>query len=138
MSEEFGAPSAKDAADDAAGDAAVRLAALEQKLAQVEAEARGRLVRAELKAEAVRAGMVDLDGLKLIDTDAVKLSDAGEVEGGAALMREMKRAKPWLFGPASSSSTAVAPPAQPPRQKSAREMSFDEWQAARAELLRRR
>ncbi len=130
MSEEFEAP--------AADDAAVRLAALEQKLAQVEAEARERLVRAELKAEAVRAGMVDLDGLKLIDTGAVKLSDAGEVEGGAALMREMKRAKPWLFGPASSSSTAAAPPAQPPRQKSAREMSFDEWQAARAELLRRR
>jgi hypothetical protein len=130
MSEEFAEP--------AGADAAARLAALEQKLAQVEAETEARLIRAELKAEAVRAGMVDLDGLKLIDTASVKLSDAGEVEGAAGLMRELKRAKPWLFAPASSSSTAAAPPAHPPRQKSASEMSYEEWQAARAELLRRR
>jgi hypothetical protein len=130
MSEEFAEPPAE--------DAAARLAALERKLAQVEAETQARLIRAELKAEAVRAGMVDLDGLKLVDTGAVKLSEAGEVEGAAALMRELKRAKPWLFAPASSSSIAAAPPAQPPKQKSAIEMSFEEWQAARAELLRRR
>ena len=30
-------------------------------------EARARVLRAELKVEAVRAGIVDLDGLKLLD-----------------------------------------------------------------------
>lgn len=119
-------------------DAAARLAALESRLADVEADARARILRAELRAEAVRAGMVDLDGLKLIDTAGVKLGASGEVEDGAALMRELKRAKPWLFAPASSSSTAAAPKTEPPRARSATEMSEEEWRAARAELLRRR
>ena len=119
-------------------DAAARLAALEQRLADVEADAQSRILRAELRAEAVRAGMVDLDGLKLIDAAAVRLADSGEVEGAATLMHDLRRAKPWLFAPASSSSTAAPPRTEPPRARSAVEMSEDEWRAARAELLRRR
>lgn len=119
-------------------DPAVRLAALEQRLAEVEADAQSRIIRAELRAEAVRAGMIDLDGLKLVDTAPLKLTDSGEVEGAAPLMRDLKRAKPWLFGPASSSSTAAAPRTEPPRAKLATEMTEEEWRAARAELLRRR
>ncbi|MDA8253596.1 MAG: hypothetical protein M0Z28_31085 [Rhodospirillales bacterium] len=119
-------------------DAAARLAALEQRLADVEADAQSRILRAELRAEAVRAGMVDLDGLKLIDTTALTLGANGEVAGAATLMRDLRRAKPWLFGAASSSSTAAAPATQPPRAMLATEMSEEEWRAARAELLRRR
>jgi hypothetical protein len=119
-------------------DFAVRAAELERKLAEVEATAHERVVRAELKAEAVRAGMVDLDGLKLLDATRVKVGANGEVEGAAALMRELRRAKPWLFGGASSSSTAGAPPAQPPKPRLATEMNFEEWQKARADLLKRR
>jgi hypothetical protein len=121
-----------------ADDFAARNAELERKLAEMEATAHERIVRAELKAEALRAGMVDLDGLKLLDTARVKLGENGEVEGAQALMRDLKRAKPWLFGGASSSSTAGAPPAQPPKPRLATEMNFDEWQKARAELLKRR
>ena len=119
-------------------DPAVRLAALETRLADVEAEANARIIRAELRAEAVRAGMVDLDGLKLIDASAITLGANGEVEGATVLMAEMRRAKPWLFAPASSSSTAAAPASEPPRARRATEMSEEEWRAARAELLRRR
>ena len=115
-----------------------RTAELEQRLAELEASTHARLVRAELKAEAIRAGMVDLDGLKLIDLDAVALNDKGEVEGGAGLMRTLRASKPWLFGGASSSSTAPAPPAQPVVPKRATEMSYAEWQAARTQVLRRR
>jgi hypothetical protein len=122
----------------ASDDAAARLAALEQRLGEVEATAQARVIRAELKAEAVRAGMIDLDGLKLIDTAAVKLSTTGEIEGGATLMRELKRAKPWLFGAASSSSIAAAPPARPLEPKLATMMTETEWRAARAELLKQR
>ena len=114
------------------------VAALQARIAQIEADAQARILRAELRAEAVRAGMVDLDGLKLIDTARVRFAESGEVEGAAALMQEMKRAKPWLFAPASSSSTAAAPKTEPPRAKSATEMSEEEWRAARAEMLRRR
>ncbi len=41
-----------------------RAEALERKLAETEQESRDRLVRAELKVEAIRAGIIDLDGLK--------------------------------------------------------------------------
>ena len=112
-------------------------AALEQRLAALEASVRERLVRAEMKAHAVRAGMVDLDGLKLLDTSQVTLNDRDEVVGAEALMAQMRRAKPWLFGGASTSSSAAAPPAQAPRAKLATEMSEMEWRSARAELLRR-
>ena len=124
--------------DEPTDDPAARLAALEARLVEVEAEAASRIIRAELRAEAVRAGMVDLDGLKLIDTTALALGADGEVAGAAALMRDVRRAKPWLFGAASTSSTAAAPASEPPQARRATEMSDEEWRAARAELLRRR
>lgn len=118
-----------------------RVAALERQLAEMQASHRAALLRAGLRAEATRAGMVDLDGLKLVEAGELSLDDSGEVVGGPALMTSLKRAKPWLFGlpgaAASSSSAATAPPAQPPRQRRAPDMTHDEWQAARAELLRR-
>jgi hypothetical protein len=124
--------------EDIGGALEQRAAALEQRLAEMEAAGNARLVRAELKAEAIRAGMIDLDGLKMVDAASVTVDAEGEVRGAAALMGELRRAKPWLFGGASSSSGASAPPAEPPRAKRATEMGFAEWQAARTELLRRR
>jgi hypothetical protein len=113
-----------------------RAEALEHRLAETEQEARSRLVRAELKVEAVRAGMVDLDGLKLLDLKDVRLNADGEIENAAHLMAQFRRAKPWLFGGTSSSSPTNAPPAQPPRQKLATEMSDEEYRTARATLLK--
>jgi hypothetical protein len=115
-----------------------RAEALEQRLAETEQSARFPLVRAELKVEAVRAGMVDLDGLKLLDLEQVQLNPDGEIENAAQLMAQFRRAKPWLFGGTSSSSPANAPPAQPQRQKLATEMSEKEYRAARAALLKLR
>ncbi|MCA7118190.1 MAG: hypothetical protein LGL72_01965 [Acidibrevibacterium sp.] len=113
-------------------------AALTRQLQEVTEAARARIIRAELKAEAIKAGMIDLDGLKLIEPTAVKLDDKGEVEGAGALMTKLKREKPWLFGAHSSSSRATPPHAEPPRQKHASEMTAAEYRAARAEMLRRR
>jgi predicted signal transduction protein with EAL and GGDEF domain len=111
----------------------------EAALNQVRAEATAKLVRAELKAEAIRAGMVDLDGLQLINLNEVRLTDAGEVKDAGEILAKMKRAKPWLFGAAGSSSPAVnAPRPEAPRLRHANELSHEEWQAARAALLRRR
>ena len=115
-----------------------RAEALEQQLSRVQREADSRLIRAELKAEAVRAGMVDLDGLKLLDLSAARLNERGEVEGATTMMTELRREKPWLFGSPSSSSSATPPPAQAPHQKNASEMTDTEYRAARAELLKRR
>jgi hypothetical protein len=114
-----------------------RAAELEQQVRSLSEQARVNLVMSELKAEAVRAGMVDLDGLKLLDTSAVAVGDRGEVTGAAAVMERFRRAKPWLFGSASSTTTAVPPPSQPPQAKKAKDMTPEEYRAARAALLRR-
>lgn len=119
-------------------EVAARTAALVARIAELEASTREVVIRAELKAEALKAGMVDLDGLKLADTSVVTLNAAGEVVGAVALMAGLRRAKPWLFGAASSSSVAAVPVAAGIQPKSATQMSHAEWQAGRKELLRRR
>ena len=106
-------------------------------LAAENAALRARLVQAELRTEALRAGMVDLDGVRLIDPGAIQLTEAGGLEGGSALMTRLRQDKPWLFGRGSSSSGAAAPTAAPAAPRSAMDMGVDEWRAARAELLRR-
>ena len=114
-----------------------RADALERRLAETEQAARERLIRAELKVEALRAGIVDLDGLKLLDPQSVQTVPDGALMNGAEVMAQLRRAKPWLFSSGTSSSTPVTPPpAQPPRQKLATEMTDDEYRAARAALLK--
>ncbi|MDE2238462.1 MAG: hypothetical protein KGJ73_00860 [Rhodospirillales bacterium] len=117
----------------------LRAETAEAALERAQAEAQARIVRAELKAEAVKAGMVDLDGLKLIDAEALRVNEQGEVEDAPAVLAKLKRTKPWLFGGGKSSSAAAsAPRPEPPRQRMATEMSRDEWLQARAALLKRR
>jgi hypothetical protein len=124
--------------DGAPGDGwQARAEAAERALGDVRRESGERLKRAELKIEAVRAGMVDLDGLKLIDLDRVALGDDGTVADAGAIMVKLKQDKPWLFGGGSSSSTASAPRAEPTQARHARELSEADWRSARAELLRR-
>jgi len=111
----------------------------EAALADSQAKANERLIRAELKAEAVRAGMIDLDGLKLIDLAEVGLNQNGEVADAASILGKLKRTKPWLFANVASSSAAANPPRpEPPRMRHASELSHEEWLAARAALLRRK
>lgn len=111
---------------------------LEQLLQESNAASRSRIMKAQLDGAAIRAGMVDLDGLKLLDTSTAKVNEWGEIERVDEIMAEMKRAKPWLFRGPSSSSQANPPPAEPARTKLATKMTPEEYQIARAELLRRR
>lgn len=126
------------AANDPLDELRTRAEALERQLAEVQLRTEAQLIRAGLKVEAVRAGMVDLDGLKLIDPSEVKLDAGGEVEGAPALMARLKKAKPWLFAAASLSSTAIPPPAQALRQKLATEMTDAEYRTARQAVVRNR
>jgi hypothetical protein len=113
-----------------------RADALERRLAETEQQASARVLRAELKVEAVRAGIIDLDGLRLLDLKNVELDSEGELANATELIAQLRRAKPWLFAGASSSSQASPPPAQPPRQKLATEMTDDEYRAARTAILK--
>lgn len=129
--QETAAKEAKALADKAAKDA-------DEKIVAGTKASNDRIIRAELKAVAVKAGMVDLDGLKLADLSTVKLNDAGEVEGAEALMEALKKAKPYLFGAASTSSTSKVPATGDPKAKKATEMTADEYKAAKAEALKKR
>jgi hypothetical protein len=91
-----------------------------------------RLITANLRTEAVRAGMIDLDGLRLVDLSAVRLDDVDGIVGGRKIMAELRRTKPWLFGAPSTSSAALAPTSLPVRQKTAMDMTDEEYAAARA------
>jgi len=63
---------------------------LEQQLREAIDTRQELLVQAELKLEAVRAGMVDLDGLKLLDSSGLQLGPNGEVEGAQSLMQKLR------------------------------------------------
>jgi len=110
---------------------------LEQQLVTLQKDSDLRVVRAEMKTEATRAGMIDLDGLKLLDLSRMLLGEDGEVQGGSQAIAQLKRSKPWLFGSISSSSTTAAPPVLPTRQKPATEMTDEEYREAKSALLRR-
>ena len=95
-------------------------------------------MKAHLQAEATRAGIIDIDGLKMLDVSGVTITEDGEVRGASALMERVRKEKPWLFAKHSTSNTAVVPPAQPPRQKLATEMTDAEYKVAREALIRHR
>jgi hypothetical protein len=111
---------------------------LERELVQVKQQAESGIVKAHLQAEAARAGMIDLDGLKMLDLSRVTVSEDGDVQGATALMEKVRKEKPWLFGKSSTSAPGGAPPSQPPRQKLATEMTDAEYQTAREAILRYR
>lgn len=139
------AEAAKTAAAEAkaAADAAIAAAKAAEEKAAADAEAakaaattsaNDRIIRAELKAEAIKAGMVDLDGLKLADLSAVKLDDAGNVTGAAEMLAALKEAKPYLFTAAPVHSSQPNPPPPAPGTvpaKTAREMTKEEYEAAK-------
>ena len=114
-----------------------RADALEEQLRQVEANTSRRLREAELQAEATRAGIVDIDGLRLLSPEALA-TVSGRDFSAADVVHQLRRDKPWLFLTVNSSSTQPAPVTAPSRTRAAMEMSVDEWRAARAALLRRR
>lgn len=124
---EAAAKTAQEAATKAHEDAA-------EKIADANKASEQRIIRSELKALAVKAGIVDLDGLKLVELAGVKLNEQGEVEGADALIDGLKKAKPYLFGAPGSSSTAPAPGKDTPPAKKATEMSAEEYAAARKKI----
>lgn len=126
------ADAAKAAADAAKAEAEAAKTAAEQ-------AANDRIIRAELKAEAAKAGMVDLDGLKLADLSSVTIGEDGSVTGATELLAKLKEGKPYLFGapPAHSSQPNPPPPAPdkvPPSD--VRKMTKEEYEAAKRKAVR--
>jgi hypothetical protein len=114
-----------------------RVVTLEAELARLQVKQQEAAIEAELRLEAVKLGMIDLDGLKLLDAAKVGIDEQRQVNGVHEAITLLRKSKPWLFGRETSSSQAVAPKADPPRVKHATEMSHDEWRAARSSLIKR-
>jgi hypothetical protein len=104
-------------------------------LKEATADADKRVLLAELKGEALKAGLVDLDQLKLLDVASVKLVD-GKLDGAEALFNGLKESKPYLFGEVSNSSTPnPTPPKTTTEGKPAKDMTAEEYAAAKAAIL---
>jgi hypothetical protein len=107
-------------------------------VARLRSDFQSRLLVASLRTEAIRAGMVDLDGLKLLDVSAIRLDGDDKIVGGRKIMEDLRRNKPWLFAGRSSSNTSAAPESQPVRQKTALEMTDEEYATARSAVTKYR
>jgi hypothetical protein len=130
-------PTDTDAHEDPDADLRTRLAKLELDSQENRRLNEKRVVISELKVEALRANMIDLDGLQFLDMGQIHLGNDGNVADGAEIIGRLKRAKPWLFATPSSSSIAKVPPSVPARQKLASEMSDEEYRIARANIIKR-
>lgn len=119
-------------------DAQERMAKIEKEAEATTAEAvrnaEGRFIYAEAKAEALQAGLVDADALKLADLSNLAIEKDGTVKGIGEMLAALKKAKPYLFGSASTSGTATPPGKTPPEQKRATAMGAEEYAAAKKRL----
>ena len=126
---------AKEAEAKAAGIAESERARADAAIAAEREASRKSVIRAKLEAHAVKAGIVDLDGLQLADLSAVTLDDAGRLQGGEAALAALKESKPWLFGATGTTSTPVAAPkGAETKPKSAKDMGPQEWEAEKKRL----
>ena len=114
--------------------AAMATKAANEAIASAKADADARIIRAELKAAAMKSGMLDADGLKLADLTKVSLKDDGTIDGVEEMLSDLKKSKPYLFGQ-STSHHGSPPPAAPPAAKRATEMTAEEYAAAKKAIL---
>lgn len=119
-------------------ETATKLADSQKAIENATKASQERIIRAELKATALAAGMVDLDFLKLADLSQVTLSDEGEVKGAEDMIEALKKSKPHFFTEnKTSSSTAKPPEKKPEGAKSAKDMTPEEYAKERERIVRR-
>ncbi|WP_428375188.1 hypothetical protein [Lichenicoccus sp.] len=114
----------------------------DEEVASLRTDLTGRIIRSELKAHALKAGIVDLDALRLADTSTLSLSETGDVVGAEALIEMLRQQKPYLFADGQSGvstgttgQTLRAPAPAAPAELDARTMTREAWQAERGRLL---
>ena len=129
------AQEAADKAKEAEDRAKAAEAERDEKISATQQSANDRIIRAELKAAAIKAGMIDLDGLKLADLSSVKLGEDGEVEGAEDLMKALKESKPYLFGDSSTTTNTEKKPApKEPEKVDVTKMTPEEYKEYRRKM----
>ena len=95
-------------------------------------------IDAEVKAQAVAAGIKDIEFVKLIDTNEIKLDDKGNVIGVDKAISDLKTRKPDWFGAEKKTSTSSNADFVDKEKKmplDARSMSKEEWQKNRSNYM---
>ena len=105
-------------------------------------EARDRILQAELRTHAIQSGILDLDGLRLANLDALSVNEAGEVQGAEEVVASLRERKPYLFASdrphtAAGTTAQLQRPPLPvqPTKMDARSLSREAWQVERDRLL---
>lgn len=96
-----------------------------------------RWIEAEIKAQAIAAGIKDLDLVKLIDTSELKIGQNG-IEGLQKAIEDFKTKKPDFFGlekKFSSSTNAPFPTDTKATVVNANDMSKEEWEKAKSKVM---
>lgn len=89
-----------------------------------------RVLKAELRAFAIKHGVVDAaDALKVLDLSGVKLDADGNIVGADELFEAAKKSKPYLFGTTNTTSTEKKPPPTDGKVKDVRNMTDAEYAA---------
>lgn len=112
----------------------------QQKLAALHKQ----LLRQEIKVQAQKEGLIDLDLAELISGESVKINEAGQVAGAETAVSAFKALKPHLFqAPASaapaprSTSAGNEPPVRAPGEnKRVTDLSPEEYKKSKAEFLK--
>jgi hypothetical protein len=78
---------------------------------EAEKKFKATLIQMALQNEAIRQGIVDLDGVKLADTSQIKVDKDWNIEGAKEAIEALKQSKPYLF---EKKEGAPPPPADKP------------------------
>ena len=107
------------------------------KLAESTTAAKEQVKAARLEALALREGLVDLDGLKLLDLSKITQKDDGTFEGVDEVFKAAREAKPYLFGEKVTTTTTTKPAPKPgdPAPIDARKLTPEEYQKEKAAIL---
>lgn len=107
------------------------------KLAELTNQTKEQVKAAKLEALAIKEGLVDVDGLKLLDLSKIVQKDDGTFEGVEDVFKAAKESKPYLFGEKPTHSSPPGKPPKPgdPKPLDARALSAEEYVREKAKLL---
>ena len=114
---------------------------LDERIVEMEERARSRVLKAEVRSAAQRAGVADFDDLYAVmnATNVLKkieFDTDGNVVNVGDVIAEMKTAKPHLFAGVSTSSTTTAPQSrQHVEDKPVLKMSKEDYEKAKQRLF---
>lgn len=107
----------------------------ETKTAELEAKAKETTKIGKLEVQALKEGMIDLDGLKLADTSKVTLDEKGELVGTEDFFKTLKESKGYLFGKVNTTNIDRVPKPGSPDPVDAKNMKQEDYEAAKSKLI---